>query len=110
MCHRSASYKYRVRFLGNAPPLFFHHLISSRMMDLQGKTRSRLVYLPGIDGTGRLLFRQRRLFEEYDVRCVGYPQDRPSTYAELAALGEEQLLPEGGIVLAESFGGAVALT
>jgi len=79
-------------------------------MDLQAKTRSRLVYLPGIDGTGRLLFRQRRLFEEYDVRCVGYPQDRPSTYAELAALGEEQLLPEGGIVLAESFGGAVALT
>src|SRR5579862_1201839 len=72
--------------------------------------RPRLVYLPGIDGTGRLLFRQRRLLEEYDVRCVSYPQDRPCTYSELAELGAEQLRPDGGIVLAESFGGGVALT
>jgi pimeloyl-ACP methyl ester carboxylesterase len=77
---------------------------------LQSKTRPRLVYLPGIDGTGRLLYRQKRLDDEYDVRCVSYPQDQPNTYAELAALGEAALEPEGGIVLAESFGGAVALT
>ena len=48
--------------------------------------RPKLVYLPGIDGTGRLLFRQDRLFERFDVRCIGYPQDRPSTYPELAAM------------------------
>jgi pimeloyl-ACP methyl ester carboxylesterase len=69
-----------------------------------------LVYLPGIDGTGRLLFRQPALFERYDVRCISYPQDRPTTYAELATLGAAELEPHGGIVLAESFGGAVALT
>jgi pimeloyl-ACP methyl ester carboxylesterase len=74
---------------------------------LHGKTR--LVYLPGIDGTGRLLHRQQRLFREYDVRCVSYPQYQPNTYEELVALGEEQLDSQGGIVLAESFGVAVAL-
>ena len=72
-------------------------------------SKSRLVYLPGIDGTGRLLYRQPRLFDEYDVRCVRYVQDRPNTYEELVSLGEAQLGPEGAIVLAESFGGAVAL-
>lgn len=71
--------------------------------------KTRLVYLPGIDGTGRLLHRQQRLFDEYDVHCVSYPQTRSNTYEELVALGEEQLPPEGGIVLAESFGGAVAM-
>lgn len=75
----------------------------------QPKRRPRLVYLPGIDGTGRLLHRQTRLFERYDVRCINYPQDRPSTYSDLVALSESALAPSGGIVLAESFGGAVAL-
>jgi pimeloyl-ACP methyl ester carboxylesterase len=78
--------------------------------DLHSESRQRLVYLPGIDGTGRLLFRQPRLFERFDVRCVQYPQDRPNTYPELAGLAQSNLEPEGGIVLAESFGGAVALT
>jgi len=71
--------------------------------------KTRLIYLPGIDGTGRLLHRQPRLFEQYDVRCISYPQDRPNTYAELVALGASQLEPDGGIVLSESFGGGVAL-
>lgn len=73
---------------------------------LHGKTR--LVYLPGIDGTGRLLHRQPRLFEDYNVRCVSYPQLQPNTYEELFALGEAEL-GDGAIVLAESFGGAVAM-
>ncbi len=71
--------------------------------------RPRLVYLPGIDGTGRLLHRQPRLFAAYEVRCVKYPQDKPQTYEELADAAAAQLR-EGGCVLAESFGGAVALT
>ena len=79
-------------------------------MDIHSKNRSRLIYLPGIDGTGRLLHRQPLLFDRYDVRSIRYPQDRPNTYDELAALGAEQLEPDGGTVLAESFGGAVALT
>lgn len=71
-----------------------------------------LVYLPGLDGTGRLLHRQPALYERYRVECVAYPQDRPTTYSELAELGAERFRQAGGrpgIVLAESFGGAVAL-
>lgn len=71
-----------------------------------------LVYLPGLDGTGRLLHRQEGLHRRYRVECVAYPQDRPTTYEELAALGAARLEQAGGpgVVLAESFGGAVALT
>jgi len=73
-----------------------------------------LVYLPGLDGTGRLLFRQDDLFHHYDVLCESYPQDRPQTYEELADTGAAHVRVRWGerpvIVLAESFGGAVALT
>jgi pimeloyl-ACP methyl ester carboxylesterase len=76
--------------------------------------RKALVYLPGIDGTGRLLYRQRRLFDEYEVSCVAYPQDRMTTYDELANLGiaalENTPGRHPGVVVAESFGGGVALT
>jgi pimeloyl-ACP methyl ester carboxylesterase len=69
-----------------------------------------VVYLPGIDGTGRLLFQQKRLLAEYDVRCVSYPQDTRHTYADLVQLGVSALEQTGpATVLAESFGGAVAL-
>jgi pimeloyl-ACP methyl ester carboxylesterase len=73
-----------------------------------------LVYLPGLDGTGRLLFRQPDLFQRYDVLCETYPQDRPQTYEELADTAavhvRERWDGRRAIVLAESFGGAVALT
>jgi 3-oxoadipate enol-lactonase len=69
-----------------------------------------VVYLPGIDGTGRLLYRQERLNAEFPVRCVSYPQDDKHTYADLVKLGICALEETGpGAVLAESFGGAVAL-
>src|SRR5207237_723508 len=43
-------------------------------------------------------------------RCLAYPQDNKHTYADLVALAAEPLRQAGGgIVLAESFGGAVAL-
>jgi len=72
--------------------------------------RIPLVYLPGLDGTGRLLHRQTALHEQYAVHCVSYPQHSPNTYAQLAGMGIEVLERTGpGIVLAESFGGAVAL-
>ena len=69
-----------------------------------------VVYLPGIDGTGRLLYRQDRLNAEFSVRCVSYPQDDRHTYADLVNLGVLALEETGpGVVLAESFGGGVAL-
>jgi len=69
-----------------------------------------VVYLPGIDGTGRLLYRQTRLNAEFRVRCVSYPQDDRHTYADLVDLGVRALEDSGpGVVLAESFGGGVAL-
>lgn len=73
-----------------------------------------VIYFPGLDGTGRLLYRQQELLDTYDVQCETYPQDRPQTYEELADHGAEQLKAthpgEAAIVLAESFGGAVAMT
>jgi pimeloyl-ACP methyl ester carboxylesterase len=73
-------------------------------------TQSPVVYLPGLDGTGRLLFRQERLNAEFHVRCVSYPQDDRHTYADLVQLGVRALEETGpGTLLAESFGGAVAL-
>ncbi len=72
--------------------------------------KTPVVYLPGIDGTGRLLYRQERLNAAFAVRCVSYPQDDSHTYADLVALGVRALEETGpGVVLAESFGGAVAL-
>jgi len=76
--------------------------------------RQALLYLPGVDGTGRLLYRQPRLFEEYEVHCIAYPQNRRTTYSELAEMGiralEGSLGRRPAVVLTESFGGAVALT
>ncbi len=73
-----------------------------------------LIYLPGLDGTARLLHRQPRLFHDFDVTCVAYPHQPPMTYEQLADLGvkalEASTSGRPGVVLAESFGGAVALT
>ncbi len=73
-----------------------------------------LLYLPGLDGTGRLLFRQTRLWSRFRVECASYPQDQVRTYDQLADEAAERIerLGDGRpvIVLAESFGGAVALT
>ncbi|WP_166825545.1 alpha/beta fold hydrolase [Thalassoroseus pseudoceratinae] len=73
-----------------------------------------LIFLPGLDGTGRLLFRQTGLHDEYRVACESYPQDRPHTYEELADEAAKRIKNENNglpaIVVAESFGGAVAFT
>jgi 3-oxoadipate enol-lactonase len=73
-----------------------------------------LLYLPGLDGTGRLLHRQQRLFDLHEVHCAAYPQERPSTYDELADIGIRLLEGSSGqlpaVILAESLGGAVGLT
>jgi pimeloyl-ACP methyl ester carboxylesterase len=77
-------------------------------------SKPTLIYIPGLDGTGRLLHRQPALYEDYHVLCEAFPQDRPATYEELAAAAavhmEEASPDRPVVVLAESFGGAVALT
>src|SRR5262249_24201051 len=72
--------------------------------------RPPLVYLPGLDGTGRLLHRQPQLHDSYKVRSVAYPQDDVHTYKDLSDRAVAALDETGpGVALAESFGGAVAL-
>jgi pimeloyl-ACP methyl ester carboxylesterase len=72
--------------------------------------RCPVIYLPGVDGTGRLLYRQRRLYESHELRCLSYPQDDRHTYADLVKLGIAQLEETGpAVVIGESFGGAIAL-
>src|SRR5260370_9127958 len=79
-------------------------------------TARTLLYLPGLDGTQRLLHRQPGLHAAYDVVCQPYPQDEPQTYDSLAGLAAAALwacrTPEHprAVVLAESFGRGVALT
>ena len=76
--------------------------------------RPVLLYLPGLDGTGRLLYQQVGLCRDYRVLCESYPQNQPQTYESLAASAARRLEGESdgqpGVVLAESFGGGVALT
>lgn len=79
-----------------------------------GASKPLMLYLPGLDGTGRLLYRQKPLHDDYRLMCASYPQDRFADYEELAGSAERELEAVGegrpAAVLAESFGGAVALT
>lgn len=69
-----------------------------------------VLYLPGIDGTGRLLFKQTGLQQRHELRCLSYPQDDRHTYADLTSLAARHLGETGpAVVVAESFGGGVAL-
>src|SRR5262249_53155887 len=54
--------------------------------------------------------RQTGLHERFSLRCVSYPQDDRHTYPDLVAIGSRHLEETGpGVILAESFGGAVGL-
>jgi pimeloyl-ACP methyl ester carboxylesterase len=86
--------------------------MSTRRDPLSGPLPPRcpLLYLPGIDGTGRLLHRQDGLHRRFDVTCAAYPQDDAHSYRDLVEIGRRHLEQSGpAVVLAESFGGAVAL-
>lgn len=78
-----------------------------------------LVYVPGIDGTGELLIgTAARLEREWRLLRLAYEPGGEDSYSALAASIESCLSErlgadacgEGYVVLAESFGGAVALT
>ncbi|MEO1525171.1 MAG: alpha/beta hydrolase [Planctomycetota bacterium] len=72
-----------------------------------------LLYLPGLDGSGRLLFMQHRLHQEYGMACQSYPNDKHHDYESLAADAARRLETEfpgrQATVLAESFGGGVSI-
>lgn len=71
------------------------------------------LYIPGLDGTGRLIEWQKPLYGHYHVIALAYPQDRKTTYRELADAALEKLTSAApdrkAVVLAESFGGGVAI-
>lgn len=72
--------------------------------------RCPVLYLPGIDGTGRLLHRQFGLNKRYAVRCASYPPHGPDAYPDLLRIALTHLDEIGpAVVVAESFGGGVAL-
>lgn len=70
----------------------------------------RFVLLPGLDGTGhysRLL--EDALSPHGEVTSLSYPCDTPLDYEALAALVASKLPRERHVVVAESFGGPLAL-
>lgn len=72
-----------------------------------------LIYVPGLDGTGQLFFRQIDLLKSnYSVVTFALRQDPPFDYSDmmrdiLQILDQEQT--EKAILVAESFGGTIAL-
>lgn len=79
-------------------------------------TGPALVYLPGIDGTGNMLFgTEERLARHFRILTVRYRSDDGAAgdrYPELAASAIGAVVQRGvgrALLLAESFGGAVAL-
>ena len=73
-----------------------------------------VVYVPGIDGSGELLFATADdLARHYRLVCLRYEADGEASYSGLAGSIVECLSSLGGteppVLLAESFGGAVAL-
>jgi pimeloyl-ACP methyl ester carboxylesterase len=72
-----------------------------------------LIYLPGMEGTGKLFYRQEpELSARYTVACLPSRDHPPFTYSELIddvmnVMNEEQV--EKATIVAESFGGTVAL-
>lgn len=73
-------------------------------------TQECLLYLPGIDGTGRLLFAQPGIQRRFHVSSLSYPQDCHHRYDDLFQQALEALEALGqATVLAESFGGSLGL-
>lgn len=76
--------------------------------------RLQLIYLPGLDGTGDLFYRQAALLKDHFViRCMrlnSWADPRQETWETLAALVRSKLDPERPTVFCgESFGACLAL-
>ncbi len=81
--------------------------------EIQGKPVKKLIILPGMDGTGRLLTPfVESLGRRIDAQLFDYPTDVIQSYDEIIN-SVESVLPHNGedfALLAESFAGPVALS
>ncbi|MEP7452449.1 hypothetical protein [Phyllobacterium sp. SB3] len=72
--------------------------------------RRRIVILPGLDGTGRLLVEfAEHLRSHFTVDVIAYPVDKPKTYDELMSYVQERLPRDEYILIGESFSGPLAI-
>lgn len=80
----------------------------------QATIKPILIYIPGLDGSGRFVEAQETLYEHYQVEAIRYPDHPEQTYESLSDQVIEVIdrVSNGRKVtlLAESFGGAVAMT
>lgn len=86
--------------------------MEARILDRRGRGRG-LVFIPGIDGSGRMtLGLEERLAADFDVVRLAYEPSGDDTYPALAASVAACIRASGlerPLLLAESFGGAVAI-
>jgi pimeloyl-ACP methyl ester carboxylesterase len=72
---------------------------------------TRLVLLPGLDGTGDLFAPFIEVLQGIPTQVVRYPPDRPMNYAAHEAFARAELpRDEDYVLLAESFSGPVGIT
>jgi pimeloyl-ACP methyl ester carboxylesterase len=71
---------------------------------------TRLVLLPGLDGTGELFAPFAAALGDIPSKVVAYPPDRPMNYAEHEACAVAELpAGEDYVILSESFSGPVGI-
>lgn len=71
---------------------------------------SKLVLLPGLDGTGRFFWRlERELAGRVPLQVVSYPPDPLNSYEELSTFVRSNLKDEAVVLLGESFSGPIAV-
>jgi len=72
---------------------------------------TRLVLLPGLDGTGELFASFIDALGGFPTLVISYPPDRAMTYAEHESFARDQLpTDEDFVVLAESFSGPIGIS
>lgn len=70
----------------------------------------KIVILPGLDGTGRLLTDFVSILERsHPVEVIAYPPDEPLTYDTLLDHVRERLPSEDFVLIGESFSGPLAI-
>lgn len=72
---------------------------------------TRLVLLPGLDGTGELFAPFIDALDGFATQIVAYPPDRAMTYAEHESFARDKLpTDEDYVLLAESFSGPIGIS
>ena len=94
-----------------------HHQIGFLMPEASQPNKPLFIYLPGMDGTGKLLTTQAdKLAQSFDLRCLFIPSDDLSDWKTLANDIKDLIKQETKIsssrpiyLCGESFGGSLAL-